>query len=224
MPAWAHSARIEVKGLEPNRPYWYQFLAGNEVSPVGRTRTAPAPKDVPARLRLAYASGQHYEQGYFNAYRHMVADDPDLIVFLGDYIHSSSASTDAVRKHTPTRSPYRSRLPGASALYKEDADLRAAHAAVPWILTWNDHEVQPGYAGDQPDSNISPELFPRASRCRLQGLLRASAAARSHAARTVRRCGCTCRWGGDRWRGFRARRAAVPRSRGLSPRRQARRR
>ena len=159
VPMWAHSARIEVKGLEPNRPYWYRFLAGNEVSPVGRTRTAPAHKDVPARLRFAYASGQHYEQGYFNAYRHMLADDPELIVFLGDYIHASPAPADAVRKHTGaeplTLDDYRVR----HALYKEDADLRAAHAAVPWILMWNDHEVQPGYAGDLPDSNLSPELF-----------------------------------------------------------------
>jgi alkaline phosphatase D len=159
VPAWAHSARIEVKGLEPNRPYWYRFLAGNEVSPVGRTRTAPAHKDVPSRLRFAYASGQHYEQGYFNAYRHMLADDPELIVFLGDYIHASAAPADAVRKHTRaepvTLDDYRVR----HALYKEDVDLRAAHAAVPWILTWNDQEVQSGYAGDLPDSNLSPELF-----------------------------------------------------------------
>ena len=112
VPAWAHSARIEVKGgWSRTGPYWYRFLAGNEVSPVGRTRTAPAPKDVPARLRLAYASGQQYEQGYFNAYRHMVADDPDLIVFLGDYIYTAPASTDAVRKHTAAEPRIAQRLP-----------------------------------------------------------------------------------------------------------------
>ena len=68
--------------------------------PVSRWSAQPNPKDVPARLRFAYASGQHYEQGYFNAYRHMLADDPELIVFLGDYIHASAAPSDAVRKHS----------------------------------------------------------------------------------------------------------------------------
>src|SRR4029078_13503912 len=89
----------EVKGLDPNRPYWYRFIAGNEVSPTGRARTAPDHKDVPARLRFAYASGQHLRQCYFGAYRHILADEPDFIAFLGDYIHESAAKEDAVRKH-----------------------------------------------------------------------------------------------------------------------------
>jgi len=159
VPAWAHSVRIEVKGLEPNRPYWYRFIAGNETSPIGRSRTAPAPKDVPDRLKFAFTSGQHYEQGYFSAYRYMLADEPDLIAFLGDYIHESSAKEGAVRKHGAgepvTLADYRVR----HALYKEDADLRAAHAAVPWLFTWNDHEVQEGYAGDSPQAKLPLEQF-----------------------------------------------------------------
>src|SRR5260221_73408 len=42
MPDTAHSARVEVSGLEPSRWYWYRFMAGDAMSPVGRTRTAPA--------------------------------------------------------------------------------------------------------------------------------------------------------------------------------------
>jgi alkaline phosphatase D len=159
VPAWAHSTRIEVKGLDPDRWYWYRFLAGNEVSPVGRARTAPLPKDVPARFKFAFTNGQHYEQGYFGAYRHMLADDPDLIVFLGDYIHDSSAKEAVVRKHSggapATLNDYRVR----HALYKGDADLRAAHASVPWLFTWNDHEVQEGYAGDSPQGGLPLEQF-----------------------------------------------------------------
>jgi alkaline phosphatase D len=34
------------------------------------------------------------------------------------------------------------------SLYKSDPDLQAAHAAFPWIVTWDDHEVQDNYAGD----------------------------------------------------------------------------
>ena len=87
VPAWAHSLRVEVKGLEPDRWYWYRFTAGDNESPVGRTRTAPAPQAVASRLRFAFASGQHYEQGYFNAYRYMLADELDLVAFLGNYIY-----------------------------------------------------------------------------------------------------------------------------------------
>ena len=159
VPAWAHSARIEVKGLEPDRWYWYRFIAGNAASPVGRTRTAPAPKVIPSRLRFAFASGQHYEQGYFNAYRHMLADDLDLIAFLGDYIHEASWGDDLVRKldapEPRTLADYRVR----HALYKGDADLRAAHAACPWVMTWNDREVAKSYAGDQSEDGLSPEQF-----------------------------------------------------------------
>ena len=57
------------------------------VSPVGRTRTLPAPDASPDRLRFAFASCQHYEQGLFTAYDHMAKDDLDLVVHLGDYIY-----------------------------------------------------------------------------------------------------------------------------------------
>src|SRR5688572_26608071 len=115
---WSHAVHIEVNGLSPNRPYWYRFRAGGAVSAVGRTRTAPAPAATPDRLRFAFASCQHYEQGYFGAYRHMRADDLDLIVFLGDYIYESSTGAGRVRQHaTPephTLDDYRLR----HALYK----------------------------------------------------------------------------------------------------------
>src|SRR3954468_22551267 len=86
-PEWAHSLHVEVSRLEPARPYWYRFTAGDAVSSVGRTRPAPSPSARPAQLRFGFASCQHYEQGYFGAYRHIVADQPELIVHLGDYIY-----------------------------------------------------------------------------------------------------------------------------------------
>ena len=84
---WAHSVHVDVKGLEPARPYWYRFRAGEATSPVGRTATAPAADAAPARLKLAFASCQQYEQGWFTAYRHMAREDLDLVVHLGDYIY-----------------------------------------------------------------------------------------------------------------------------------------
>jgi alkaline phosphatase D len=157
--AWAHSVHVEPEGLEPARWYWYRFTAGDAVSPVGRTRTAPTPGARPERLRFAFASCQQYEQGFFGAYRHMLADELDLVVFLGDYIYESSWGSQHVRKHgSPeaiTLEDYRARY----ALYRSDADLRAAHAAFPWLSTWDDHEVENDYASDRSERNDPPEWF-----------------------------------------------------------------
>ena len=157
--AWAHSVHVEVKGLRPARPYWYRFMAGDATSAIGRTRTAPPADAQAARLRFAFASCQQYEQGYYGAYRHLVADDPDLVLFLGDYIYESSWGRDHVRRHgareAKTLVEYRARY----ALYKSDADLQAAHAVAPWIVTWDDHEVENDYANDRSENNDDPEWF-----------------------------------------------------------------
>lgn len=158
-PAWAHSVHVDVQGLEPSRWYWYRFIAGDATSAVGHTRTAPAKNAELDRLRFAFASCQHYEQGYFGAYAHMVRDEPDLILFLGDYIYDSSWGTNHVRKHntpaTHSLEDYRIR----HALYKSDPDLRAAHAAAPWVVTWDDHEVQNDYANDRSENADDPAWF-----------------------------------------------------------------
>jgi len=95
-PAWAHSARVEVQGLEPDRWYWYRFTAGDARSPIGRTRTAPAAAAPTQRLRFAFASCQQYEQGFFGAYRHIVADQPDLVAFLASPRAASITGTEYV--------------------------------------------------------------------------------------------------------------------------------
>ena len=95
-PLLGHSVHAEVSGLQPDRWYWFRFRAGAAESPIGRTRTLPAPDARPDRLRFAFASCQHYEQGYFTAYRPMVADDLDMVVFLGDYIDRGPQSRGVV--------------------------------------------------------------------------------------------------------------------------------
>jgi len=158
-PAWAHSVHVEPQGLQPDRWYWYRFTAGDAQSPIGRTRTAPPAAAQPARLRFAFASCQHFEQGWFGAYRHMLADEPDLIAFLGDYIYESSWGREHVRKHDApepyTLEDYRARY----ALYKTDPDLQAAHAACPWIVTWDDHEVDNDYADDRSEDGMDKARF-----------------------------------------------------------------
>ncbi len=156
---WAHSVHAEVAGLAPARQYWYRFRAGEATSPVGRLRTAPGASARPARLRLALASCQQYEQGYFGAHRHLAADDPDLVIFVGDYIYESSWGRNLVRRHEApdavTLEDYRRRY----ALYKSDPDLQGAHAAAPWALTWDDHEVANDYANDRSGAGDDPAWF-----------------------------------------------------------------
>jgi alkaline phosphatase D len=151
LPALAHSVHVDVRGLEPGRWYWYRFMLGDAVSPAGRTRTAPAPGSMPAALKLAVASCQHWEFGSYAAHRHIAAAAPDLVAFLGDYIYEwgpyqPSHPALAVRTaESFSLAEYRARY----AQYKSDADLQGAHLAAPWIVTWDDHEVANDYAGDR---------------------------------------------------------------------------
>ena len=161
-PALAHSVHVDATGLQPDRPYWYRFMLGDAVSPVGRTRTAPRPDAMPARLRLAVASCQHWEFGHYAAHRHIAAAEPDLVAFLGDYIYEWGPyqlrhPPRAVRTNESfTLADYRARY----AQYKSDPDLQAAHRAAPWIVTWDDHEVANDYAGDI-DERLSPDFAKR---------------------------------------------------------------
>jgi alkaline phosphatase D len=142
-----HAVHVEVFGLQPARWYWYRFMAGNETSPVGRTRTAVAYNAMPEKFTFAFASCQHYETGLYTAYQHMATESLDLVVFLGDYIYEGAALEGRVRKHNSkeilTLNDYRNRY----ALYKSDPLLQRAHALFPWVVTWDDHEVVNNYAG-----------------------------------------------------------------------------
>ncbi|MEM7476370.1 MAG: alkaline phosphatase D family protein [Planctomycetota bacterium] len=159
---WGHSVHVEVSGLRPDHVYWYRFMVGSEVSPTGRTRTAPLGHKELSRLRFAFASCQNYEQGLFTAYKYMAAEDLNAVVHLGDYIYEGRANDNRVRKHNSaeiqTLEDYRNR----HALYKSDLDLQAAHAAFPWIVTWDDHEFDNNYASEISEQpNVVVEEFLR---------------------------------------------------------------
>ncbi len=157
--ALAHAVHVEVRGLASGRPYWYRFrVPGGEASPVGRAWTATEIGRAMDKLRFAIASCQHYEQGYFSAYRHMRDDNPDLIVHLGDYIYESSWG-DPVRRHDGPEpfslEEYRDR----HALYKSDPLLQRAHAHCPWLVTWDDHEVDNDYQALESEDWQDPAAF-----------------------------------------------------------------
>ena len=160
-PDLGHSLHVEVGGLRPAAWYWYRFDVGGESSPIGRTRTAPAANSTPERYRFAFASCQHFEMGHYTAYEHLAAEDLELVAHLGDYIYEGAANPNmpaasSVRSHQAweptTLEQYRNRY----ALYKSDRLLQAAHAAFPWVVTWDDHEVDNNYAGA-----VSQDTMPR---------------------------------------------------------------
>ena len=150
-----HAVHAPIRGLYPGREYWYRFRQGKAESSVGHTRTLPSlTADVPS-LRLALASCQHFEQGRYVAHQEIAQQPLDLVVFVGDYIYESSNPQYAIRSHgsdePKTLAQYRERY----VLYKSDPALQAAHAAHPWVLMWDDHEVVNDYANDQ-DRRYTP--------------------------------------------------------------------
>ncbi|MFE4329314.1 alkaline phosphatase D family protein [Streptomyces sp. NPDC056831] len=167
-PEFNHSVHVEVKGLEAAHVFYYRFRTGTWISPAGRTRTAPAPGARNSTLSLAAVSCQAYHDGYFTAYRHLAQEDVDVVFHLGDYLYEYAVNaTGGARNYTDRKLPahfnretvtledYRLRY----GLYKSDPDLRAAHAAHPFVVTWDDHETENNYAGDTPENGVPSEEF-----------------------------------------------------------------
>ncbi|MFG1948999.1 alkaline phosphatase D family protein [Nonomuraea sp. NPDC048826] len=161
-PEWGHSVHVELNGLRPGRDYWYRFRLGPYLSPVGRARTAPRRDSFGGPLAMAFVSCSQYEHGYFTAYRRLAEEQPDLVLHLGDYQYeyapdSYMALGGNVRDHegpeTETLAGYRQR----HAQYKADPDLQAAHAAAPWLVVWDDHEVDNNWAGEVPERPDRPQ-------------------------------------------------------------------
>ena len=147
LAALAHSVHLELDGLQSDRSYFYRFQIGDAQSTTGRTRTLPHPEAMVQKLRVAYASCQRWEHGYFSAYEHMCQENLDMVLFLGDYIYEYAGAANAVRLPSggwvSSLSDYRDRY----ALHRSEKSLQAMHAQCPWLITWDDHEVSNDYAG-----------------------------------------------------------------------------
>ncbi|MEU3618466.1 alkaline phosphatase D family protein [Streptomyces sp. NPDC006872] len=167
-PEFGHSVHVQVDGLDENRVYYYRFRAGAWISRTGRTRTAPGPGAKTSALTFGLVSCQRYDQGYYTAYRHLAEDDVDLVLHLGDYLYEYAVSgvggaraypagtVPAVYNHEMTTlDDYRLKY----ALYKSDPDLLAAHAAHPFVVTWDDHETENNYAGAVSENDAPAEEF-----------------------------------------------------------------
>jgi alkaline phosphatase D len=152
LPELAHSVHVEVDGLRPDREWFYRFRYRHDLSPTGRTRTAPRPGANGGALAFAFASCQAWDNGWYPSYRHMAREDLDLVLHLGDYVYEGGVPADGGYRQVTTPEVLREaprdleRWRMQYALYKSDQDLQAAHARFPWMVTWDDHEVQNDYA------------------------------------------------------------------------------
>ncbi|WP_241678546.1 alkaline phosphatase D family protein [Streptomyces lasalocidi] len=167
-PEFHHSVHVEVAGLDPDRVHYYRFRAGTWLSETGRTRTAPEQGAVVPSVRFALTACQAYQDGYFTAYRHLAEDDVAFVLHLGDYIYEYAVdAVGGARNYTDRTVPSLYDREAASledyrlryALYKSDPDLRAAHAAHPFVVAFDDHETENNYAGSIPENSVPPEEF-----------------------------------------------------------------
>lgn len=146
---FGHAVHVDVALSADDGPVFYRFRTGDWTSPVGRTSVA-APADSTDPVTIATASCQNWTAGFYAAYADLVRQSPDLVVFLGDYIYEGGPGRledGDVRLHNSeepdTLVGYRNRY----ALYRGDPNLQAAHQICPWVVIWDDHEVENNYAG-----------------------------------------------------------------------------
>jgi alkaline phosphatase D len=164
-PELGHSVHVEAKGLKPGWRYWYRFRANGEMSPVGTARTATPAGVAVDRLRIGVAGCQHYEEGFYTAYRYLgEVADLDAIFHYGDYIYEGrprdcTKVKNCVRSHAGDEiyslDDYRRRY----AQYKLDPDLQFAHAAAPFLVSYDDHEVDNNWFGECDQDGSPAEAF-----------------------------------------------------------------
>lgn len=164
------TVKVDARGLQPGRTYYYRFKALGSTSKVGRTKTAPS--GSVARLRFGLASCASYAHGYFHGYRALAEQaDLDAILHLGDYIYEyGSLDYGDLRPYEPvheikTLDDYRKR----HAFYKRDPELQAVHLQHPFITIWDDHETandawRDGADNHQPDEGPYPDRKAAATR------------------------------------------------------------
>lgn len=142
------TVKVDATGLKPNQSYFYRFIFGDKISPIGQTKTLPTST---SKVSFAVCSCSNYPAGYFYVYREMAKQNVDVVIHLGDYIYEYGAdgyaAEDAVKlgrslaadnnKEIIKLDDYRKRY----ALYRKDKDLQALHHRHPFIVIWDDHEL-----------------------------------------------------------------------------------
>ncbi|CAA0106336.1 Alkaline phosphatase D [Halioglobus japonicus] len=142
-----YTVKVDAEGLQAGTAYYYRFMSGSNTSPTGKTRTLPS--GTVAAASFAVVSCANYPAGFFNVYGELAKQDVDAVLHLGDYLYEYSSTgyaSDRAEEFGRVVEPaneiislsdYRTRY----AQYHSDTDLQAAHAAHPFIVVWDDHEV-----------------------------------------------------------------------------------
>lgn len=154
-----HSVHVDVTGLAPATDHWYRFTTRTHTSPVARTRTLPQTGADVERFVIAMASCQLRQSGHWTAHRLIAEDEPDMVLHLGDYVYEYFGGGEdlavPLEAEPETIEDYRVLY----GVYKSDPHLQASHAVAPWLVTWDDHEVQNNYASAVPSRDTDPERF-----------------------------------------------------------------
>lgn len=143
------TVKIDVQELTAGQTYYYRFLGASSESTNGHTATLP--KGHLEQLKLAVFSCSNYPAGYFNVYTEAAKQQPDAVIHLGDYIYEYGSDGYATENAAAigrtladnnsneilTLDDYRRRY----ATYRKDKGLQQLHAAAPWYMVWDDHEI-----------------------------------------------------------------------------------
>jgi alkaline phosphatase D len=142
-----YTVKVDASGLQAGTGYYYRFIAGDKTSVTGKTRTLP--QGAVQAAAFAVVSCSNYPAGFFNVYREVAQQDIDAVLHLGDYLYEYAAGGYASERaeefgrislpanEIVSLSDYRTRY----GQYRTDEDLQAAHAAHPFIVVWDDHEI-----------------------------------------------------------------------------------
>ncbi|HEX4878236.1 MAG TPA: alkaline phosphatase D family protein [Limnobacter sp.] len=172
-----YTLKVDAQGLQPATTYYYQFKTGPHSSIVGRTRTAPS--EMVTAIRLAVVSCSSYWSSTWSGYGAIARrEDLDLVIHCGDYIYDFVDEDEQVRARRNIEDTayvdYRDWLNLEEcrrryALFRSDPNLMAAHQQHPWFITWDNHDIDPGFGNELPTD--LPEGV--TSTCTLQDTTRA---------------------------------------------------
>ena len=169
-PQLGHSVHVEVGGLRPDRPYWYRFYIGGDRSLAGRARTLPAPGADVKRLHFGVAGCQHYEAGYYTAFRKLAEEDELAFVYhYGDFIYEYGYDNRFDDNRLPIEPIRQHRLREIYSLddyrqhyaqYLLDKDLQAARSAHAFVSTFDDHEIDNNWVQNHSqDEDVPNDVF-----------------------------------------------------------------
>jgi len=151
------TVRVKVRELAPNTRYYYRFIAGQDASHIGKTKTAPAAGAAVAQMKFAWLTCQDWTVNHWGAMELLVEEEVDFLVHLGDYIYETVGASFQAGKAEPTHGQitlpdglvsasggiYANSVEDYRTLYRtyrSDERLQALHRKFPMVVIWDDHE------------------------------------------------------------------------------------